>query len=87
MVPWDAKNSARTVFYLVAAEMTMRSSMKDWTVPSIDMLRGKTQNPLLVVELWLRLRLAAAPLLCWLNACCGLWMTACAVPALLTHDP
>jgi len=42
---------------------------------------------LLVAELWLRLRLAAAPLLCWLNACCGLWMMACAVPALLTHDP
>jgi len=42
---------------------------------------------MLVAELWLRLRLAAAPLLCWLNACCGLWMTVCAVPALLTHNP
>jgi len=48
---------------------------------------GITRPELLVAELWLRLRLAAAPLLCWLNACCGLWMTTCTVPALLTHDP
>jgi len=57
-------------------------SLLVWPV-SLCILRNK----LLVAELWLRLRLAAAPLLCWLNACCGLWMTACDVPALLTHDP
>jgi len=44
MVPWDAKNAMRTVSFLAAAEMemVMRSWMKDWTLPSMDMLVGKS---------------------------------------------
>jgi len=42
MVPWDAKNAMRMVSSLAAAEMTMRSWTKDWMLPSMDMLVGKS---------------------------------------------
>ena len=41
-VPWDAKNAMRMVSSLAAAEMTMRSWTKDWTLPLMDMLVGKS---------------------------------------------
>jgi len=42
MVPWDAKNAMRMVSFLAAAEMVMRSWMKDWTLPPMDMSMGKS---------------------------------------------
>jgi len=47
MVPWDAMNSMRMVSCLAAAEMMMRSWIKDWTLPSMDMLMGKSSIQLI----------------------------------------
>ena len=41
-MPWDAKNAMRMVSPLAAAELAMRSWTKDWTLPLMDMLVGKS---------------------------------------------